>query len=636
MENIWDFLAQTLTASVAAGLLLIVKRLFMDKLSPRWQYGVWAILAIRLLLPAGLFGRALIPGINVVLEAAKTGAESHLSSALTVPYAVTEVVAPVPLIRLVRPVSVTDWLFYLYAAGVAVLLLGFLLSYLVLRRRVTRGRTPDRNVLERLEGVAAQYGLKVPRRVVVLPGVESAFVCGPLSPVLVLPQREVDDKVLLHELLHLKYGDLWAGVGICLLRCLHWCNPLLWYCWNKAQNDCEALCDQRVLERLEGEERRQYGVILLSMAEDRYARAPGTTSMANGGKNIKARIQAIARFKRYPQGMALGSWCVAVVLTVACLVGTGGAVAVPQYDQRGSFALAAAMLNRPTTVAGALDTYAKAVLCNSPVYFVMAVPEEERAQAIQAVGEPFEEVDLNDSLFWELNFHWSRPAWQAEWSVMNLMADGAGGYTGTLFFTPLDGYESKGVVTQQVAVRPRDAHWTVAALSGLEVWDGPDLWLCPSSKAPYVTYVGQAGDLRVEVDFQCRLWTQHRWVEDRGAFQLYGGRVDFTVLPHGEFGEIRMGIGARALSPETGESFALPLTVAVMERAGDPALALEKSRYRFVMDTGALDDDPVREVTGSYSGSDMTLTAMPEALAVAVEDGSQTYICVTLPEEVVP
>ena len=31
------------------------------------------------------------------------------------------------------------------------------------------------------------------------------------------------------------------------------------------------------------------------MADDRYARAPGTSSMANGGRNIRARIQAIAR-----------------------------------------------------------------------------------------------------------------------------------------------------------------------------------------------------------------------------------------------------------------------------------------------------------------------------------------------------
>ena len=306
MDNLWSVLAQTLALSVAAAVLLAAKRLFLDKLSPRWQYGVWAILALRALLPAGLLGRTLVPGGRVVLEAARLQVELPLSSALTDPYGVTEVLAPVPLFPrgLPAPGSITDALFYLYAAGVLLLALWFFLSYMRLRAAIRRGLSPAPEVLAQVEGVAARYGLKAPRLVVVLPGLESAFVCGPLRPVLALPDRPVDDKVLLHELLHLRHGDVWAGVGVCALRCLHWCNPLIWYCCDRMQNDCEALCDQRVLERLEGEERRAYGVILLSMADGRYARAPGTSSMANGGRNIKARIQAIARFRRYQIGRA--------------------------------------------------------------------------------------------------------------------------------------------------------------------------------------------------------------------------------------------------------------------------------------------------------------------------------------------
>ena len=67
MDNLWSVLAQTLALSVAAAVLLAAKRLFLDKLSPRWQYGVWAILALRALLPAGLLGRTLVPGGRAVL-----------------------------------------------------------------------------------------------------------------------------------------------------------------------------------------------------------------------------------------------------------------------------------------------------------------------------------------------------------------------------------------------------------------------------------------------------------------------------------------------------------------------------------------------------------------------------------------
>ena len=104
-----------------------------------------------------------------------------------------------------------------------------------------------------------------------------------------------------------------------------------------------------VLERLEGEERRAYGVILLSMADGRYARAPGTSSMANGGRNIKSRIQSIARFKRYPQGMGLVSGCITFALALALVAG-----APVQALMEGSFAEVA--LNTPQSTSGALAT----------------------------------------------------------------------------------------------------------------------------------------------------------------------------------------------------------------------------------------------------------------------------------------
>ena len=52
MGNIWSFLLQTLTASGVAVLLLAVKTLFRDKLPPRWQFAIWGILGIILLVVA--------------------------------------------------------------------------------------------------------------------------------------------------------------------------------------------------------------------------------------------------------------------------------------------------------------------------------------------------------------------------------------------------------------------------------------------------------------------------------------------------------------------------------------------------------------------------------------------------------
>lgn len=632
MDNLWSVLAQTLALSVAAAVLLAAKRLFLDKLSPRWQYGVWAILALRALLPAGLLGRTLVPGGRVVLEAARLQVELPLSSVLTDPYGVTEVLAPVPLFPFGLPVpgSITDVLFYVYAAGVLLLALWFFLSYARLRAAIRRGLSPAPEVLAQVEGVAARYGLKAPRRVVVLPGLESAFVCGPLRPVLALPGRPVDDKVLLHELLHLRHGDVWAGVGVCALRCLHWCNPLIWYCCDRMQNDCEALCDQRVLERLEGEERRAYGVILLSMADGRYARAPGTSSMANGGRNIKARIQAIARFRRYPAGMALASGCVAAVLALTCLGGVSGAAEVPGGTDRGALALAQAQLNRPTTVAGALDTYAKALLNDSPLYYAMVLPEEGREAVWKDALVPYQEVELEDSPFWTLGFHWHRPSWLAEWSVMNLLPDGAEGYTGTLFFSPLSEDNTYGIVYQQVAVRPDGDFWTVEPLGDLTVRPDPNqegIYLCPSSEAPYTTYVAETVTLHVEVDVQLQLNVNNAIFSTSTDLPAWASTYQLDPVPHPDasFTTMRDALGLRVSQKDTGEAVDLMVDAILMAHPAAPAAALLDTPYQYTLVPGEL-----------YEGPNMELSAMPVALALTFTYNGHTYTCTAYPAEVTP
>ena len=632
MDNLWSVLAQTLALSVAALVLLAAKRLFLDKLSPRWQYGVWAILALRALLPAGLLGRTLVPGGRVVLEAARLQVELPLSSVLTDPYGVTEVLAPVPLFPFGLPVpgSITDVLFYVYAAGVLLLALWFFLSYARLRAAIRRGLSPAPEVLAQVEGVAARYGLKAPRRVVVLPGLESAFVCGPLRPVLALPGRPVDDKVLLHELLHLRHGDVWAGVGVCALRCLHWCNPLIWYCCDRMQNDCEALCDQRVLERLEGEERRAYGVILLSMADGRYARAPGTSSMANGGRNIKARIQAIARFRRYPAGMALASGCVAAVLALTCLGGVSGAAEVPGGTDRGALALAQAQLNRPTTVAGALDTYAKALLNDSPLYYAMVLPEEGREAVWKDALVPYQEVELEDSPFWTLGFHWHRPSWLAEWSVMNLLPDGAEGYTGTLFFSPLSEDNTYGIVYQQVAVRPDGDFWTVEPLGDLTVRPDPNqegIYLCPSSEAPYTTYVAETVTLHVEVDVQLQLNVNNAIFSTSTDLPAWASTYQLDPVPHPDasFTTMRDALGLRVSQKDTGEAVDLMVDAILRAHPAAPAAALLDTPYQYTLVPGEL-----------YEGPNMELSAMPAALALTFTYNGHTYTCTAYPAEVTP
>lgn len=381
MGNIWGVLLQGITVSFTAILLLVIKRVMADKLSPRWQYGVWSVLALRILLPVSM-KRNIFGPLPFWMENWKSMVESHLSSAYSAVYEPISVRFVLPYFE-AAPLSVTDWMLVLYAVGVVLCALRYLISYLRLRHLLRQGEPVPANTEERIRQVCEKYGLKACRAVAVH-GLPSAFISGIFRPVLAVPAGvEVDEKILLHELLHLKYRDSLQSVFWCGLRCLHWFNPLMHYVFDRIDNDMESLCDQRVLERLKGEERREYGAILLDMANDRYPRVPGTSSISNGGRNIARRIEAIVRFKKYPRGMALVSVCIILVMLSPVLVGTAADYSGyyhPMTAGELNNAMVMARLNRCSTKAGALDTYAKSLMFENGVYRAMVSPLEEHEE----------------------------------------------------------------------------------------------------------------------------------------------------------------------------------------------------------------------------------------------------------------
>lgn len=385
MGNIWEFLLQTLTVSLAAAVLLIVKYLLADKLSPRWQYGVWGLLALRALIPAGTARQVLLP-LPVWVDMWKTAAERGLGSAYASPWSSLDAGSVLPLPS-GAPRSLTDWLFLIYVLGVLGWLLWKAAAYARLRLVLRRGTPASAEVSARLAAVCEKYGLRSCRAVEV-EGLPTAFVCGVIRPVLALPRGGADDKVLLHELLHLKYFDAAQGIFWCLIRALHWCDPFMHYVLDRVGNDLESLCDQRVLERLEGEERREYGGILLGMANAKYARAPGTSSISNGGKNISRRIAAIVRFKLYPRGMALASVCIVLVLAAPLLLGSAGTDIGHMYPNELDGldrSLAAARTTRCRTPAAALDTYAKGLIYDNGVFLAAASPFEKHGELYEGM-----------------------------------------------------------------------------------------------------------------------------------------------------------------------------------------------------------------------------------------------------------
>lgn len=388
MYNIWGFLLQTTAVSVVAAIILFLKKIFEDKLSPKWQYCIWTLLAIRILVPVNL-GSYILPPVALWMEMLKAGVEKLVSSVYTYVYEPIILHHVFPLIT-DAPQSATDWLFVIYSAGVLFFLLKYLIAYIRLRVLLKHGSKVSSEIEQKMLAVCDTYNLKGCKMVAVN-GLTSAFICGVFQPILVVPaESDVDEKVFLHELLHLKNHDTIQNVGWCILRSLHWCNPFMQFVINHIENDMESMCDQRVLELLEGEERREYGHILLHMANQKYSRIPGTTSISNGGNNISKRIAAIVRFKKYPQGMTLVSVCIILTMFWPTIVGNAASydsLDFIYYHDEADKSMAIARVNRCGTIAGAIDMYVKGLYEMNGAYVATAVPFSEHERISNELEE---------------------------------------------------------------------------------------------------------------------------------------------------------------------------------------------------------------------------------------------------------
>ena len=527
MVDIWGFLLQTLTVSGVAALILVIKALFKDKLSPKWQFAVWSVLGIIMLIPAGMFGRYTLFRWQLMVELVKSWFGV---------YSFTKVLFPIPIIKSI-PQTIAEWIFTVYVLGILVFVIKYLVSYFKLRRLLKLGDALCDEKLARIGEIASERGVKI-GKVIEVSGLPSAFVCGVFRPILVIPaENELNEKIILHELFHLKNRDTLWSVIICALRCLHWCNPLIVYCANRAINDMESRCDQYVLEHLEGEERREYGHILLSMANDCFSKTPGSTCINNGGKNIRARIENIARFKKYPQGMGLVSVCVIILIAFPLVIGAQ-ATTIREFNDSVRLTLASARSVPCTTPAGAFDAYGKSVLERNGYYRAMCAPESMQADILKEMLEKDrKEYPIYDPGLDE----WANG--QSGYFIYNLVEVDNNAYEALLVVElnyPPDGKAEEinmmYLAVQNLRVEKENGRWVAIPLEPfryVETRSQTIKWGCLG--LPGITYSGEANDMIISVSYQT-IHTVDSTVTQNNNF-LFGSSsyYDTTPDPNAEF-----------------------------------------------------------------------------------------------------
>lgn len=126
--------------------------------------------------------------------------------------------------------------------------------------------------------------------------------------------------VLAHEYCHALHRDgSWAFLR-CLLAAVYWFDPFVWAAAYAARQDSELACDEAAVRLLGEPCRFAYGRTLLALLESAggMEKCPGTSFMTEGGeRSVRERIFALAERGR-TKGPVLAAVLAAVVLVCGC------------------------------------------------------------------------------------------------------------------------------------------------------------------------------------------------------------------------------------------------------------------------------------------------------------------------------
>lgn len=327
-----------LTVSLAALVPLILRRLMKKRYPARMVCVVWAILALRLLIPVQLtLPQApvqVMPRTSYVVQSDQTAfRQAGLPVMQTPARWVTGTQAQTLSAAdtgTVKTVDITDILLTLWLAGVIACVLWQGIGYYRLIRSLKgKSRSVERADLHTiLQEQCADLVIdrEIPLRV--SSAADCPMLAGFIHPTLYLPDERISRTdaafIFRHELTHYKHGDLWLKLLLLAARCLHWFNPLVHLIARFAQEDIEAACDDAVVRGHDGAYRRAYGeTILRSAIAQSQKRKALVSCFGDDKKTLMRRFEGLFDKSVKKRGVALVVMIALLVGSLGCVVAVG-------------------------------------------------------------------------------------------------------------------------------------------------------------------------------------------------------------------------------------------------------------------------------------------------------------------------
>lgn len=347
MDKLFDTVLElSWQAGLIALAVMAVRLVLRKKASRRALCMLWALVALRLLLPVSLTVESPVSlqaeeapvsrayhamqeaRTSVPEEAAPAPAESSGAAAAVVP---TEPAAePVTLRTFAR------WLPWIWVIGMGCMAAYMLLSFIWMRLTLRRAEHIRDNVYR-----CTQWS--------------TPFVLGIIAPCIYVPESVSEEdlpQVLAHERCHIRRWDHVVKPFAFLLLAVNWFNPVLWAAYVLLGRDMENACDEMALKNADAAQRAAYSRALVSCAAQ--PKMAAVCPLAFGEVAVKERVKNVLGYKKPAIWAAVILAAAAVVIGV-CLLTKPSYKNVGTLDAEKLFALRTPYVDNNSAVGAILD-----------------------------------------------------------------------------------------------------------------------------------------------------------------------------------------------------------------------------------------------------------------------------------------
>lgn len=320
----YKILYMSIIGSFVGILILVIRRIFDKKITPKWKCIIWGVFIASLLIPFRfeiktdfLPENKLINSIGTiqqVVNVEKNIEEDEangeiLNSALLVSDLINKEIdssSEVNLLVNQKQYTIKDILLqivipYSWFLIVIVFLLFFILGYRNISKKVKNNKCDDVIVNNILKNCLEELNIKSNIKVYYQNYKKVTSIFGIFNSKILISKEtlKLEDEelkyVFLHELAHYKRKDLILNMIMLLMLSIHFFNPIVWYLFKRIREDIELAADEYVIRNMSKNEIKQYGLTLIRMLELNQTNdyAINFLCMSDTERNMERRIKMI-------------------------------------------------------------------------------------------------------------------------------------------------------------------------------------------------------------------------------------------------------------------------------------------------------------------------------------------------------